>query len=51
MRYHWNPVKNEWLIRPRGISFEDIVWAIAHGGLIDVLISNKARYKGRRSWW
>ena len=46
-RYHWDPAKNEWLIRYRRISFEDIVWAMAHGHLLDVLISDKARYKGQ----
>lgn len=48
MRYHWDPAKNEWLIRHRRISFEDIVWAMAHGHLVDVLISDKERYKGQK---
>ncbi len=48
MQYHWDPAKNEWLIRHRGISFEDIVWAITHGRLLDVLISDRERYKGQQ---
>lgn len=48
MRYHWDPAKNEWLIRHRGVSFEDVVWAIAHGHLLDVLISDRERYKGQK---
>ena len=48
MRYSWDTGKNEWLIRHRRISFEDIVWAVAHGHLLDVLISDKERYKGQK---
>ena len=47
MRYHWETAKNEWLIRHRKISFEDVVWAIAQGRLLDVLISDRERYKGQ----
>ena len=50
MRYHWDSVKNEWLIRHRGISFEDVVWAIAHGNLLDVLISDRERYRGQKQF-
>jgi hypothetical protein len=48
MQYHWEAARNEWLIRHRGISFEDIVWAIAHDYLLDVLVSDKERYKGQK---
>ncbi len=48
MWYQWEPAKNTWLIRHRGISFEDILWAIAQGDLLDVLVSDKARYKGQK---
>ncbi|NUN64296.1 DUF4258 domain-containing protein [Pseudanabaena biceps] len=33
--YTWNEAKNELLQRERGISFEDIVEAIANGYLLD----------------
>ena len=29
MRYYWDPAKNEWLLTHRGISFEDVVRAMA----------------------
>ena len=48
MRYYWDTAKNEWLVRHRRISFEDIVWAMAHGHLLDVLISDRERYKGQK---
>lgn len=48
MEYHWDPVKDAWLRRVRSISFEDVVWAIAHDGLLDVLISTNARYRGQK---
>ena len=47
-RYHWDAAKNEWLLRERGISFEEIVWHIAQGHLLDVLVSDKARYKDQK---
>jgi uncharacterized DUF497 family protein len=47
-RYQWDPAKNEWLLRHRGISFEQIVWHIAAGHLLDVLLSDKEQYKGQR---
>ena len=50
MRYEWDPAKNAWLIKHRRISFEDIIWAIAHGRLLDVLISDKERHKGQKQF-
>jgi hypothetical protein len=47
-RYQWDPAKNAWLLRYRSISFEEIVWHIAKGHLLDVLISDKAKYKGQK---
>jgi uncharacterized DUF497 family protein len=35
--YDWNVDKNEELIQERGISFEEIVFCIMHGGLLDVI--------------
>ena len=43
--FHWNEAKNTELRRSRGVSFEEIVNAIATGGLRDVLKHrNVARY-------
>ncbi len=46
--YQWDGAKNEWLLQHRGISFEQIVWYMAEGHLLDVLISDKAQYKGQK---
>lgn len=46
--YSWDPAKNDWLIRQRGISFDAIVWHIAQGGLLDVLVSDKDPYRGQQ---
>ena len=37
MKYDWNPVKNEWLIKNRDISFEEIIYLIESGGLRAIL--------------
>ncbi|MBI3319880.1 MAG: toxin [Candidatus Omnitrophica bacterium] len=47
-RYAWDAAKNEWLLRHRGISFDQIVWHIAEGHLLDVLISDKEKYEGQK---
>ena len=47
--YDWNDEKNEWLRQERGVTFEDIVFHLAHGGLLDVLEHpNPRRYPGQR---
>lgn len=47
--FRWNEEKNEQLKRSRGISFEDVVLAIASGGLLDVLRHpNRKRYPGQK---
>ena len=33
----WSDNKNEWLVRVRGISFEDILYHLTHNGLLDVI--------------
>jgi len=50
MRYFdWSTDKNEWLKERRDITFEEIVFHILHGGLLDVLEhSNKEQYSGQR---
>lgn len=43
--YDFDPEKNAWLLRERGISFEQIISLIENGKLIQVLAHpNKARY-------
>ena len=50
MRYFtWDGAKNEKLKRERHISFEEIVFHIRNGDLLDVLDHpNQARYAGQR---
>ncbi len=50
MRYFdWNTDKNELLKKQRDITFEEIVFHILHGGLLDVLEHpNKEQYSDQR---
>ena len=44
-RIDWNDDKNEWLVRVRSISFEDILYHLTHGGLLDVIRhTNQEKY-------
>ena len=49
-RYQWDPAKNSWLLRQRGISFEEIIRYIAEGHLLGVLVSDKEKYKGQKQF-
>lgn len=47
--YDWNDKKNEWLRQERGITFEDIVFHLAQGGLLDTIEHpNQRQYPGQR---
>ena len=47
--YDWSDEKNEWLKRERGITFEDIVFHLARGGLLDTIAHpNQRQYPGQR---
>jgi hypothetical protein len=47
--YDWNDEKNEWLRQERGITFEDIVFHLAQGGLLDTIEHpNQRQYPGQR---
>jgi uncharacterized DUF497 family protein len=47
--YEWSDQKNIWLRQERGITFEDIVFYVAHGGLLDTIEHpNQSRYAGQR---
>ncbi len=50
MKYFtWDNGKNEKLIEERGISFEEIVFHIREGGILDILDHpNQTRYAGQR---
>jgi uncharacterized DUF497 family protein len=47
--YSWNPEKNEWLRRERGVSFEDVVFHIESGDEVDIFDHpNQQRYPGQK---
>ncbi|MBN2313942.1 MAG: DUF4258 domain-containing protein [Sedimentisphaerales bacterium] len=47
--FDWNDDKNRWLRNERGITFEEIIYHIAHGGLLDVIEHpNPKVYPGQR---
>ena len=47
--FDWNEEKNEWLRRERGVTFEEIVFHLTHGGLLDTIENpNQAKYAGQR---
>jgi len=47
--YGWSDEKNDQLRQERGITFEDIVFHVAHGGLLDTIEHpNQRRYAGQR---
>ena len=47
--YDWNDEKNEWLQRERGVTFEDIVFHLSQGGLLDTIEHpNQNQYPGQR---
>jgi len=47
--FSWSPEKNEQLIHERGISFEEIVFHIGRGDVLDLLEHpNPEKYPGQR---
>jgi uncharacterized DUF497 family protein len=47
--FDWNDEKNEWLRQERGLTFEDIVYHLTHGGLLDTIEHPKQKqYPGQR---
>lgn len=48
-RFNWNAEKNEQLRSDRGISFEEILFHIENGDVLDILEHpNQERYEGQR---
>lgn len=48
-RFNWNAEKNAQLKAERGISFEEIVFHIENGDILDILEHpNQGRYEGQR---
>ena len=47
--FDWDPEKNEWLKEERGITFEEVVFHLTHGGFLDAIHHpNQKRYPGKR---
>ena len=47
--FKWDEQKNDWLKRERGISFEQVVFCIEEGKLLDIVRHpNRKKYKGQR---
>ena len=46
---NWNPTKNQQLIAERGVSFEDVVFYLQQGGLLDDIVHpNGDKYPDQR---
>jgi uncharacterized DUF497 family protein len=46
--YDWSDEKNEWLKQERGVTFEDIIFHLAHGDLLDTIEHpNQRQYPGQ----
>ena len=47
--FDWSDEKNEWLRNERGVSFEEVVYHLTHGGLLDTIEHpNQEQYPGQR---
>lgn len=47
--FDWSPEKNEWLREVRGLTFDEVLYHIQAGGLLDVLEhANPEKYPGQR---
>jgi uncharacterized DUF497 family protein len=49
-RHDWSDVKNNKLKKDRGVSFEDVVFHIDEGFLIDIIESPSKKHKGQFSY-
>ncbi len=47
--FDWNPEENKWLRKERGVTFEEVVFHLTHGGLLDAIQHpNQKQYPGQR---
>ena len=52
MKFEWNPKKNEWLKKERGISFEQIIFHLSQGDLWKVADHpDQEKYPGQRIYF
>jgi len=48
-RFEWSTDKNEWLKKTREVGFEEVVYHISQGGLLDIVEHSKlTKYPGQR---
>lgn len=45
--YNWNKEKNEWLKKNRNIGFEDIIFLISEGNLVEIIKNPNKKYKNQ----
>lgn len=46
---NWDPIKNQTIIEERNVSFEDVVFSLQSGGLLDDMVHpNKEKYPRQR---
>lgn len=50
MQFTWNEEKDRWLNKHRGISFSDIVGAMADGFLLDAVEFNEGTHIGQKAF-
>ncbi|OGT32089.1 MAG: toxin [Gammaproteobacteria bacterium RBG_16_51_14] len=47
--FDWNPVKNQQVIKERGVSFEDVIFSLQGSGLLDdIKHPNQRKYPDQR---
>ena len=47
--FDWNMEKNAKIEAERGVTFEEVVFSVMHGGLLDIVVHpNQQRYPGQR---
>lgn len=47
--FDWSDEKNAWLSQERNVTFEDVVFHLSHGGLLDTIEHpNQSQYPGQR---
>lgn len=46
--FNWNTKKNDWLKENRGIGFEDIIFLIDEGFLIDIVTNSSQNYENQK---
>lgn len=49
--YDWSSEKNEWLRQVRGVTFEEVIYHLTHGDLLDTIQHpNQERYPDQRTF-